>query len=206
MGKNNLNELENAVDENHLEEYESPSNLDKDGLDYESLGLDKEKVDSTMGDKKNDIEQKIKKIEKELESQKDLYLRLAAEYDNYRKRTERDRLLIYGDAVTNTVTSILPIADSLDAAVKSFSDAPEEYKKGISLLVSQLNTSFKNLGIESFGAEGDTFNPQDYEAISHIDDESLAENVVVEVLRKGYKLKGKVVRCAMVKVANWLVE
>ena len=202
MGKNNLNELENAVDENHLEEYESPSNLDKDGLDYEGLGLDKEKVDSTMGDKKNDIEQKIKKIERKLESQKDLYLRLAAEYDNYRKRTERDRLLIYGDAVTNTVTSILPIADSLDAAVKSFSDAPEEYKKGISLLVSQLNTSFKNLEIESFGAKGDTFNPQDYEAISHIDDESLAENVVVEVLRKGYKLKGKVVRCAMVKVAN----
>ena len=202
MSENNLNEPENIVDENRLEEYESPSISDEEGLDYESLGLDEKKVYSTMGDVKNDIEQKIKKIERELESQKDLYLRLAAEYDNYRKRTERDRLLIYGDAVTNTVTSILPIADSLDAAVKSFSDAPEEYKKGISLLVSQLNTSFKNLGIESFGAEGDIFNPQDYEAISHIDDESLAENVVVEVLRKGYKLKGKVVRCAMVKVAN----
>ena len=119
MSENNLTEPENIVDENRLEEYESPSISDEEGLDYESLGLDEKKVDSTMGDKKNDIEQKIKKIERELESQKDLYLRLAAEYDNYRKRTERDRLLIYGDAVTNTVTSILPIADSLDAAVKS---------------------------------------------------------------------------------------
>lgn len=150
----------------------------------------------------NELNSRIKKLESELETQKDLYLRLAAEYDNYRKRTEKDRLLIYGDAIANTVVNVLPIADSLDAAVKSFSNAPAEYKTGISLLVNQLGISFRKLGVEPFGIEGDTFNPEGYEAISHIEDDSLGENVVVEVLRKGYKLKDKVIRCAMVKVAN----
>lgn len=204
MDENNLNELNNGTSsDSYIGKDENISDIiAEESTDSETNSEPELVVDPARETPRSDLEQKIEKIEKELESQKDLYLRLAAEYDNYRKRTERDRLLIYGDAVTNTLASILPIADSLDAAVKSFSDAPPEYKKGLSLLVNQLNTSFKNLGIESFGAEGDVFNPQDYEAISHIDDASLAENTVVEVLRKGYKLKGKIVRCAMVKVAN----
>lgn len=148
------------------------------------------------------LEEKIEKLEKELMSQKDLYLRLAAEYDNYRKRTERDRLLIYDDATANTVTNILPIADSLDAAIKFFNSAPAEYKKGIDLLANQLNVSFEKLGIKSFGAEGDVFDPKECEAIQHVDDDSLGENVIVEVLRKGYKINNRVIRCAMVRVAN----
>ena len=148
------------------------------------------------------LEGKVEKLEKELLSQKDLYLRLAAEYDNYRKRTERDRLLIYDDATANTVINILPIADSLDAAIKSFSSAPAEYKKGIDLLSNQLNVSFKKLGITSFGSIGEVFDPKECEAIQHVDDDSLGENVIVEVLRKGYKIKDKIIRCAMVRVAN----
>ena len=96
MSKNNLDELKDRMNEEYLEESESPNIVGKEELDYKDLSLNEEKINSTMGDKKNDIEQKIKKIESELESQKDLYLRLAAEYDNYRKRTERDRLLRLG--------------------------------------------------------------------------------------------------------------
>lgn len=198
-----------TIDENGLDEILGLQSLDVgDELANEEPENEQMQCNGGMkppGINENTIDElnsRIKKLEKELETQKDLYLRLAAEYDNYRKRTEKDRLLIYGDAIANTVVNVLPIADSLDAAVKSFSSAPAEYKTGISLLVNQLNVSFKKLGIEAFGVEGDVFNPEGYEAISHIEDESLGENIVVEVLRKGYKLKDKVIRCAMVKVAN----
>jgi len=184
----------------------------QDVLDFEDIDFEKSSnINSKEEDNKDTsnkekelslLENKIEKLEKELISQKDLYLRLAAEYDNYRKRTERDRLLIYDDATASTITNILPIADSLDAAIKSFSSAPAEYKKGIDLLANQLNVSFKKLGIVPFGTVGDVFDPKECEAIQHVDDDSLGENVIVEVLRKGYKIKDKIIRCAMVRVAN----
>lgn len=148
------------------------------------------------------LKDKIEKLEKELFSQKDLYLRLAAEYDNYRKRTERDRRLIYDQATADAIINILVLADSIDAAIKFFSTAPAEYKKGIDLLANQLKVCFEKLGITSFGNEGDTFDPKECEAIQHVDDDSLGENIIVEVLRKGYKIKGRIIRCAMVRVAN----
>ncbi len=165
-------------------------------------GLDDMGGDVCADERIEELNAKVKKLMKELEAQRDLYIRLAAEYDNYRKRTERGRLLIYSDATAAAIVNILPIADSLDAAIKSFGDAPEEYRKGMDLLAGQLKASFEKLGVSSFGMVGEVFDPNECEAIQHIDDDSLGENVIVEVLRKGYKIKDKVIRCAMVRVAN----
>lgn len=144
----------------------------------------------------------IEKLKSELSVQKDLFLRIAAEYNNYRKRSEKDKVLIYSDATANAISSILPVADSLEMACKSLSNAPAEYQKGLNMIINQLNESFKKLSVESFGNSGDQFDPDIHNAISHVDDESFGENVVVEVYQKGYKVKDKIIRHAMVKVAN----
>ena len=182
----------------------------QDVVDFEDVSInrsDSSQFDNNVSTSSEEeeislLKDKVEKLEKELFSQKDLYLRLAAEYDNYRKRTEKDRRLIYDQATADAIINMLVLADSIDAAIKFFSNAPAEYKKGIDLLANQLNVCFEKLGITSFGKEGDIFDPKECEAIQHVDDDSLGENIIVEVLRKGYKIKGKIIRCAMVRVAN----
>ncbi len=142
------------------------------------------------------------RLQKELDIQKDLFLRVAAEYDNYRKRTERDKLLIYNDATANAVESMLSVADSLEMASKSVGGTQSDYQKGLELVINQLNASFKKLGVESFGGVGDTFNPDIHNAIAHVEDENFGVNTIVEVFQKGYKINNRIIRHAMVKVAN----
>lgn len=146
----------------------------------------------------------LEKMEKELASQKDRLLRIAAEYENFRKRTEKEKASIYSDAISMAVGAILPIADSLENATKSLEDLDENYKKGLNLIVNQFNESMKKLNVESFGDKGDTFNPDLHNAVAHIEDDNLEENVIAEVFQKGYKIGDRIVRYAMVQVANWL--
>lgn len=142
------------------------------------------------------------KLEKELKAKTDAYLRLAAEYENYRRRTTADKANIYADATAKAITEILPIGDSLDMAVKSAENAPDEYKKGIELICSQFKASLEKLNVETFGEVGDEFNPELHNAVMKIEDESLGENTVAQVFQKGYKTGDKIIRHAMVQVAN----
>ncbi len=144
----------------------------------------------------------LEKMEKELASQKDRLLRIAAEYENFRKRTEKEKASIYSDAISMAVGAILPIADSLENATKSLENLDENYKKGLNLIVNQFNESMKKLNVESFGDKGDTFNPDLHNAVAHIEDDKLEENVIAEVFQKGYKIGDRIVRYAMVQVAN----
>lgn len=146
----------------------------------------------------------VDKLKADLDSQKDMFLRLRAEYDNYRKRTQNEKLSIYDDATSRAVAEILPIADSITMALASLEgkDVPEEFTKGIELIAQQLKTSFEKLSITEFGEVGDEFNPEIHNAISKIEDENLKENTVSAVYQKGFMLKDKVVRHAMVQVAN----
>lgn len=175
--------------------------MTKDQIQTDEESKELEEIQGDLENAKQDISE-IEKLQKELKSQKDLFLRVAAEYDNYRKRTERDKTLIYADATANAITAILPVADSLELAGKAFSDAPSEYQKGLELVINQLQSSFEKLGIEAFGFIGDNFNPDIHNAIAHVDDENVGENTIVEVFQKGYKLNDKIIRHAMVKVAN----
>ena len=131
----------------------------------------------------------------------DQFLRLAAEYDNFRKRTQREKDGIYQDAVADTVKKFLPVYDNLERALHH-ETADEAYKKGVEMTMNQLVSVMEKLGVESFGAAGDHFDPQLHNAVMHIEDESLGENVIAEVFQKGFKVGEKVVRFAMVKVAN----
>jgi len=147
-------------------------------------------------------DEQIKKLEEELAALKEQHLRTLAEYDNYRKRTEREKLEIYSNATVDAAAAILPIADNIERALE-FKDADEQsMKKGIEMIYNQLKASFEKLGVEEMAGEGEEFNPELHSAVSHIDDENLEENVISAVYQKGYLLKDKVVRHAMVQVAN----
>ena len=144
------------------------------------------------------------KLENELKASNEKYMRLYAEYDNYRKRTQNEKVQIYADATAKAVEEILPLADSLTMALSQFEgkDVPPEFSKGIELIANQLKSSFDKLSVAPFGAVGDEFDPNIHNAISKIEDESLGENVIAQVYQTGYKLNDKIIRHAMVVVAN----
>lgn len=141
-------------------------------------------------------------LQNELSAQKDTLLRLAAEYDNYRKRTERDKSLIYQDATCAAIREILPVADSIDRAIASCEKCEEEYLKGLNMIKNQLCSALEKMEVSSFGAVGDPFSPDDHDAILHIQDENLGDGVVVEIFQRGYRFGDKIIRHAIVTVAN----
>lgn len=147
---------------------------------------------------------KEEQLTEELKAQKDQYLRLYAEYDNYRKRTQNEKAAIYSDATAKAVEQILPIADSVTMALNSFEgkDVPEDFTKGIELIAKGLKSSFEKLSVTPFGNIGDEFDPNIHNAISKIEDESLGENTIAQVYQLGYKINDKIIRHAMVVVAN----
>lgn len=161
-----------------------------------------EKVEETKGKKSKKDDEKVKKLEEELTAQKDKYMRLAAEYDNYRKRTANEKLSIYDDATAKAVTELLPVADSVRMALDNLANADPEIVKGIELISNQLDKSFEKLKIESFGKIGDEFDPNLHNAISKVESEELGENTIAQVFQTGYKIGDKIIRHAMVQVAN----
>ncbi len=142
------------------------------------------------------------KDENELSAQKDKYMRLAAEYDNYRKRTANEKLSIYDDATSKACIELLPVADSVTLALANLKDADPDIIKGIELISNQLAKSFEKLKIESYGKAGDAFDPNLHNAVSKIEDENLGADTIAAVYQTGYKIGDKIIRHAMVQVAN----
>ena len=145
--------------------------------------------------------EKLREAEQKLAAEHDGYLRLAAEYDNFRKRSQREKDGIYADARAATVEKFLPVYDNLERAL-SQQTTDEAFKKGVEMTMNQLTGVFEALGVKVFGTAGETFDPTLHNAVMHCEDEALGENVIAEVFQKGFTLGDKVVRFAMVKVAN----
>lgn len=143
----------------------------------------------------------VEKLKAELNEVNDRLLRTAAEFDNYKKRTEREKLSVAEYAKANVMKTLLPILDNADRAA-GFEAGTEQYNKGIEMIVKELASLADKLGLKEIGVVGEEFNPEIHEAIMHIDDENLGENTVAAVLQKGYKFGDTVVRPAMVQVAN----
>ena len=176
--------------------------LEEDILEDTQEGYSSDENDSEDIAESADAEA-AKKLKEELENYKERLLRTVAEYDNFRKRTEKEKLQTYSNATARAVLEMLPVADSLELAEKSAEGSSEEYKKGLKMVKTQFSEALKKLGVEPFGEIGEDFNPDLHNAVSHIDDkENDKENVISEVFQKGYKLQDKVIRHAMVQVAN----
>lgn len=140
-------------------------------------------------------------LQAQLEETKDQLMRTLAEYDNFRKRSQKEKEALYADIKAETIGKLLPVADNLERAALAEGDF-ESYKKGIEMTVKQLFDILKNLGVESFGEKGEPFDPNLHNGVMHEDDEALPENSISEVFMKGYKMGDKVIRHATVKVAN----
>ena len=139
--------------------------------------------------------------EEKYNAEHDSYLRLAADYDNFRKRTVKEKEASYGNGRADTLAKILPIYDNLERALNQPTE-DAAYKKGVEMTMNELVKIFTGLGVEIFGNVGDPFDPNLHNAVMHIDDENLGENVISMVFQKGFKIGDKVVRFAMVQVAN----
>ena len=144
----------------------------------------------------------LEKAQAELKKQKDILLRTAAEYDNYRKRTEREKTTAYADATAAAVLEFLPVADNLTRALSQKDCSIEDLRKGIEMVQKQMESALKKLGVEPMGKKGDPFDAEYHNAVSHIESDDLGENVIAEVFQSGYKLGDRIVRHAMVQVAN----
>ena len=131
----------------------------------------------------------------------DRYLRLAAEYDNYRKRTTKEKEGIYSDAKMDTVKPFLEVYDNLARGLSQFEEG-DSHRQGLEMITKQFLTVLNKLGVTEIEAEGQPFDPEKHNAVMHVEDENVGENTVVEVFQKGFMLNDKVIRFAMVKVAN----
>ena len=138
---------------------------------------------------------------KQLETMKDQFTRLAAEYDNYRRRSQKEKESLYADVKIEAVKSFLPVYDNLERALAQ-STEDEAYRKGVEMIMTQFNSTLTKLGVAPIDSLGEKFDPQLHNAVMHTDDAEKGENEIVEVFQQGFKLGDKVIRFAMVKVAN----
>ncbi|MCL2023230.1 MAG: nucleotide exchange factor GrpE [Oscillospiraceae bacterium] len=160
----------------------------------------KKKNDETL-EEKVEIEEASPSLEEELAAQKERYLRLAAEYENFRKRSARERESLSCLVKSDTVAALLPVADNLHRALSATGDE-QNLRKGIELTVEQLNAAFEKLGVESFGEKGEAFDPAFHDAMAAVPDTELPENTITEVYSVGYKIVETVIRHAKVIVAS----
>ncbi len=163
----------------------------------------KEKAKKEKADKKKEetAEPKEEKKAEAPQGGSDAYLRLLAEYDNYRKRSQREKDSLYADVKADTLTKFLPVYDNLVRALNQPTE-DEAYRKGIEMIMTQFCATMEKLGVEKIESLGKTFDPTLHNAVMHVDDETRGENEIVEVFQEGFRLGDKVIRFAMVKVAN----
>lgn len=145
---------------------------------------------------------KEEELQKQLDEKNDQLLRMAAEYDNFRKRSQREKEALYADCKASVINALLPVADNFDRIFANPDGTLEDYKKGVEMTFKQFSDVFKSLGIESFGEVGEEFDPNIHNAVMHTEDDSVGENIITTVIVKGYKLGDKIIRPAMVAVAN----
>ena len=170
-----------------------------DGKKPEAEKAEEKKPEEKKGKEKK--EEKKPDLKAEMDTLNDKYLRICAEYDNFRKRSQKEKDDLYTVIKAETVGKFLPVYDNLERALAQ-ETADEAYKKGVEMTMNQLVKVMEGLGVTSFGEIGEAFDPARHNAVMHVEEEGLGENVIAEVFQKGFLVGEKVIRFAMVKVAN----
>ena len=158
-------------------------------------------VEETVEEVAPETTPEIDPWEEKYNAERDAHLRVAAEFDNFRKRTVKEKEASYGNGKADAVAKMLPVYDNLERALNQETE-DAAYKKGVEMTMTQLVSILNGLGVEIFGAVGDPFDPNIHNAVMHTEDENAAENTITQVFQKGFKLGEKIVRFAMVQVAN----
>lgn len=161
-----------------------------------------EKADTKEKDAEKKVEKKEPTVEDELKDTKEQLLRTAAEYANFRARSAKEKEQTYSNAKGNVIAELLPVIDNLERALSQENSDYESLKKGVQMTMDGLMASLEKLGVASYGESGEQFDPNYHNAVMHIEDDELGENVITDVFQKGYKINERVIRPAMVKTAN----
>ena len=188
-----IKEQEAAVDPEEAEATENKA---------EEVSEEKAEKTSKKKEKKSKEKEELENLKAEYEEFKKNHLRVLAEYDNFRKRTANEKAGIFSDGVSETVKQLLPVADNIERALAVENADSDTMKKGIEMIAKQFEESFTKLNITAIGVVGESFDPEIHNAVSHIDNDELGDNVVSAVFMKGYRIGKKVIRHAMVQVAN----
>ena len=191
---------EEVRDDVHTEEINSEEKTVKPSEDKKS-----DKKSKKEKEKKNDEEKKAEQAEQAVSEAmaalNDKYLRLCAEYDNFRRRSQKEKDSLYGDVKADTLLKFLPVYDNLVRALNTPTQ-DEAFRKGVEMTMNQFNTTMEKLGVTKIDSLGEKFDPDLHNAVMHVEDEEKGENEIVEVFQEGFRLGDKVIRFAMVKVAN----
>lgn len=177
--------------------------INKEELEKEQAEQTEEAAENASEAESGDnlLQKRVEELEKQLGDEKDKYLRVAAEYDNFRKRSANDRLNAVADAQSRVIAEILSVIDNFERAMDA-ECSDENYKKGIEMIFRQYTDILEKLGVTEIEALGAEFDPNVHHAVNQVEDENFGENTVCQVFQKGYKLGDKVIRAAMVVVAN----
>lgn len=193
---------EEVRDDVHTEEINSEEKTVKPSEDKKS---DKKSKKEKEKEKKNDEEKKAEQAEQAVSEAmaalNDKYLRLCAEYDNFRRRSQKEKDSLYGDVKADTLLKFLPVYDNLVRALNTPTQ-DEAFRKGVEMTMNQFNITMEKLGVTKIDSLGEKFDPALHNAVMHVEDEEKGENEIVEVFQEGFRLGDKVIRFAMVKVAN----
>lgn len=176
---------------------EKKTNVD---INEEKETVTKEKTKKAAKPNADELLAKIAELEALLKEKEDQHLRMAAEYENFRRRSREEKDATYTDAVADTVGEILPIIDNLERA--ALYDDESKVKEGLVMIAKSVETVFEKLKVEAVGKVGETFDPNLHNAVLHAEDDSLGEGEIVDVFQKGYKKGNKIIRFAMVKTVN----
>ena len=195
---NTVNEPENTVGD---VEKETEKETEKEPqLKAEETAAKKDGKEKKLKAKLASLEKENEKLKNETEELNDKYLRVAAEYDNFRRRSQKEKEGIYSDALSDSVKELLPLFDNLERA-SSFTES-DKLAEGLEMILKTIPDVLAKLKVECYGQKGDSFDPNLHNAIMHEENEEYGENEIVEVFQKGYKVNEKIIRYAMVKVAN----
>lgn len=199
--KQPLEEEEQAPEAQAQEAQQPQAEAAAEGEKEEKNAKAKKKKEKGITFTREQVEQ-MELAAKQLESVKDQFVRLTAEYDNYRKRTAKEKDSLYQDAKADTIREFLAVYDNLERAVSTEGDEDSPHKKGLEMIFHQYQEILKKLGVTEIEAQGAPFDPEKHNAVMHIDDENFGENVVSQVFQAGFMLGDKVIRHAIVQVAN----
>ena len=206
-GSENIDKPDETGDKVDAPEVDSEIDKASESVMNELSKKDKKREDKQLREenrkltaKNKELGDSLEKAQKEHDELQDKYLRVCAEYDNFRKRTQKERDGIFTDAYSDALKEILPIFDNLERA--ALYTEPDKLTEGLSLIWKSAKDTLTKLGVEEFGAVGEKFDPTIHNAVMHIDDDSVGEDEIIEVFQKGYKRGEKIIRHAMVKVAN----
>lgn len=206
-GSGNIDKPDESGEKAENTEVESEIDKASESVMTELSKKDKKREDKQLREenrkltaKNKELGDSLEKAQKEHDELQDKYLRVCAEYDNFRKRTQKERDGIFTDAYSDALKEILPIFDNLERA--ALYTEPDKLTEGLELIFKSAKEMLTKLGVEEFGAVGEKFDPNIHNAVMHVEDESVGEEEIIEVFQKGYKRGDKIIRHAMVKVAN----